>query len=184
VSPAISAIRPDVESRQRLLNAAGQVWGGPPEYATVADVTAWEDLEPASADILANFHQVQRLPDPFTFFDRAAAALRHEGVLLVTVPNTGGMGSHVMQETWPWLDPANHRTHFTGTTLRNMAAQAGFIAQVCTTHAGDFGAGNEVEILRRISNENDPQKLIVALEDLDRRGAGEEIVLIARKRAN
>lgn len=61
-----------------------------------------------SVDVVAMWHALEHLPQPFETLDAAAASLRPGGILVVAVPNPDSLGSRVLGRLWAHLDAPRH----------------------------------------------------------------------------
>lgn len=89
-------------------------------HARLADVTEGEAF-----GCVTFWHSLEHLPDPVGEVSRAARLLAPGGVLLIAVPDAGGLQSGLFQHNWLHLDVPRHLTHFTSRSLERMVMAAG-----------------------------------------------------------
>lgn len=105
-----------------------------PEAARTArtvtpDVFVGDPLDapwPAGAfDLVTSFHVVEHLPEPLEALRAMLRWLAPGGLLIVEVPNVGGVGARLFGRYWSGLDFPRHLVHFTPATMRAMLARVG-----------------------------------------------------------
>ena len=143
-----------------------------------------EDLpfDEKSAQVVVSIHALEHLQNP----DAALAAIRRitvpGGILAGIVPNIDSSASQIMAEKWIWLDPDNHLTYFSPTTLRRHLEQRGFGLIEMYTQTGDFGPENVRTAVNKASDRAVPdEELGPIIEDANKSGYGEEIVFVFRR---
>ncbi len=141
------------------------------------------DLAEGSVDVVTFSHSLEHVPDPLTYLQKAAHVLTEGGVLMVVVPNINSLCAQAMGEGWPWLERDWHYTHFTPETLRAMALQAGLEVVTCRTVSGDFGEDLPLRVVQALEPNRSPEEQRQLLGRLEAMGHGEEVRLVARKRA-
>jgi SAM-dependent methyltransferase len=80
---------------------------------------------PESFDVITSFHVVEHLPEPRAALTRMLQWLAPGGVMIVEVPNVGGVGGRTFGRYWSGLDFPRHLTHFTPATMAAMVERAG-----------------------------------------------------------
>jgi 2-polyprenyl-3-methyl-5-hydroxy-6-metoxy-1,4-benzoquinol methylase len=98
----------------------------------VVGVQAIQSAEPAAAmralgrkfDVIALWHSLEHLPDPWMVLQTAAEHLAPQGILLVAVPNIESYDFAVMKAGWLHLDAPRHLYFYT----------AGSLEEVCLTN--------------------------------------------------
>src|SRR5262249_49813047 len=83
-------------------------------------------------DVVSAFHVLEHVPEPVAGLRRLLAVLRGRlqwlapgGILIVEVPNAGGLGAAMFGKAWSGLELPRHLSHFSPVTLRRAAEQAG-----------------------------------------------------------
>jgi SAM-dependent methyltransferase len=83
------------------------------------------ELEGSSYDCAVFQHSLEHTIDPVADLRVAAAALRRDGLVLITVPNFGSWQRRLFRGAWFHLDLPRHRVHFAGPTLETALRAAG-----------------------------------------------------------
>jgi SAM-dependent methyltransferase len=89
---------------------------------TLAEV----ELERGSFDAVVFRQSLEHVSDPLRDLTRAHAALREEGVVIVSVPNFGCWQRRCFNGHWFHLDLPRHRFHFDAHALRTALERGGF----------------------------------------------------------
>lgn len=79
----------------------------------------------SSFDVITSFHVLEHLPHPRAALTRMLSWLTPTGVMLIEVPNLGGVGGCLFGRYWSGLDFPRHLIHFTPVTMRAMVEAAG-----------------------------------------------------------
>jgi len=82
------------------------------------------DLDPRSFDAVTMWDVLEHVPDPGSFFRRAASLLKPGGLLLVNVPNLDSLPARMLRHRWPLLLP-EHLNYFNPPSLRACARLSG-----------------------------------------------------------
>ena len=77
-------------------------------------------------DVVTVYHVLEHLPDPHAFLREVARILRPGGLLIVEVPDAGGVCARFTGRFWLGWDVPYHRFHFTRETLGQALNSAGF----------------------------------------------------------
>ncbi len=80
---------------------------------------------PASFDVVTAFHVLEHVPDPVTMLRRMLEWLAPDGLLIVEVPNAGGLGAALFGRAWSGLELPRHLGHFSPATLATAIESAG-----------------------------------------------------------
>lgn len=80
---------------------------------------------PASFDVITSFHVVEHLPRPREALRRMLEWLAPGGLMIVEVPNIGGVGGRLFGRYWSGLDFPRHLTHFAPATMHALVRRAG-----------------------------------------------------------
>ncbi len=76
-------------------------------------------------DVVTAFHVLEHVPDPVAVARRMLEWLAPGGLLIVEVPNAGGLGASVFGRAWAGLELPRHLSHFTPATLEAVIDKAG-----------------------------------------------------------
>lgn len=79
----------------------------------------------ASFDVVTAFHVLEHLTDPVAALRRMLDWLAPGGLLIVEVPNAGGLGARLFGRAWSGLELPRHLAHFTPETLERAVRTAG-----------------------------------------------------------
>jgi SAM-dependent methyltransferase len=82
-------------------------------------------FEPGEFDCVTAFHVLEHVPDPVAAVRRMLEWLAPGGLLIVEVPNAGGLGARLFGRAWSGLELPRHLSHFTPATLERVAILAG-----------------------------------------------------------
>jgi SAM-dependent methyltransferase len=80
---------------------------------------------PGSFDVVSAFHVLEHVPDPVALLRRMLDWLAPGGLLVVEVPNAGGLGAAVFGRAWSGLELPRHLSHFTPASLERAVGAAG-----------------------------------------------------------
>ena len=83
--------------------------------------------EPGSVDVLTCADVLEHLVDPVAALRRFRAALAPGGLLVLCVPDFGGLWARASGARWPFVTPKEHLHYFTRRTLRRALEVAGFV---------------------------------------------------------
>ena len=76
-------------------------------------------------DCVTAFHVLEHVPDPIRAVRRMLDWLAPGGLLIIEVPNAGGLGAGLFGRAWSGLELPRHLSHFTPETLATVVARAG-----------------------------------------------------------
>lgn len=76
-------------------------------------------------DVISAYHVLEHVPDPVGAVRRMLGWLAPGGLLVVEVPNAGGLGARLFGRAWSGLELPRHLSHFTPETLGRTAREAG-----------------------------------------------------------
>ena len=134
----VAGVEFDAEAAARARTVAPLLFEGDPADA---------DFAPGSFDVVTSFHVVEHLPRPRAALANMLSWLAPGGLMIVEVPNAGGVGAHVFGGYWSGYDYPRHLTHFTPETMTALVERA----------------GGRVE---RVQHRTKPRYLIRSLENL------------------
>lgn len=111
-----AGIEPDAAAAARARRFADELWVGDVRDAPFA---------PGRFDLVTGFHVLEHVPDPVGTARRMLQWLAPGGLLVVEVPNAGGLGASLFGRAWSGLELPRHLSHFTPGTLARTLEQAG-----------------------------------------------------------
>jgi len=76
-------------------------------------------------DVVSAFHVLEHVPDPVAVLGRMLRWLAPGGLLIVEVPNAGGLGAAMFGKAWSGLELPRHLSHFSPETLTRAVELAG-----------------------------------------------------------
>ena len=80
---------------------------------------------PAQFDVVTAFHVLEHVPDPVGMTRRMLEWLAPGGLLMVEVPNAGGLGARLFGRAWSGLELPRHLSHCTPESLAAVVERAG-----------------------------------------------------------
>lgn len=122
----VSAIEQSLACREFLQRALGVA-----AYATLDDYLSQSGAP--MPDVIAMWHVIEHLPDPWEFVARAAACLRPGGIMVIATPNPESLQFRVFGRRWAHLDAPRHVNLIPMRLLHEKLAQAGLQRRVVTT---------------------------------------------------
>ena len=103
-------------------------------------------------DVIAIWHVLEHLPDPFAFLRAAAANLVTGGVLVIAMPNPASLQFRIMGVHWPHLDAPRHLTLIPVTALGRKASELGLEEIFLTSDDADARSWNRFGWQRLLMN--------------------------------
>ncbi|TAJ30812.1 MAG: class I SAM-dependent methyltransferase [Nitrospirae bacterium] len=79
-----------------------------------------------SFDVVLMSHSLEHMYELFRVLEEARRILDDQGLLVIVVPNAGGLEAKLFGRWWVNWDPPRHLYHFNTTTLTRLLEQAGF----------------------------------------------------------
>lgn len=96
--------------------------------------------EATRPDVIAAWHVLEHLRDPWRLVDAAAERLAPGGVLVLALPNPGALQFKLLGRYWAHVDAPRHLHMIPPDVLRLRAERAGLTQEMCTTtDAGSLG---------------------------------------------
>jgi 2-polyprenyl-3-methyl-5-hydroxy-6-metoxy-1,4-benzoquinol methylase len=77
-------------------------------------------------DVITINHVLEHVPQPAQTIAEIRRILKHDGLLVIGVPNIDSLMAGLRGKKWASLRPAEHLWHFTPATLKKLLAQGGF----------------------------------------------------------
>jgi SAM-dependent methyltransferase len=109
-----------------------------PATARMAGLNVYETIEEAQEaadapfDCITLWHSLEHLRDPRATLTQLAGSLKLDGgVLVVAVPDAGGLQAGVFRSGWFHLDVPRHLYHFNERSLRHLLEATGFSIERC-----------------------------------------------------
>ncbi len=93
-------------------------------------------------DVVIMNHTLEHLEDPDLILKKINKILKKDGVLLIDVPNAGGIASKILGKRWPYRLPEEHKHQFTKKTLTGIFKKAGFNIIHFESRSGIFEFAN------------------------------------------
>jgi 2-polyprenyl-3-methyl-5-hydroxy-6-metoxy-1,4-benzoquinol methylase len=93
-------------------------------------------------DLVIMNHTLEHVEDPLSVLKKIYKILRKEGIVLIDVPNAGGLASKILGNRWPYRLPREHRSQFTRKSLANLFREAGFKPIHSESRSGIFEFAN------------------------------------------
>ena len=121
----VAGIEPDADAASKARRFA--------EGIHVGDVLS-APFEAGRFDLVTAFHVLEHVPDPVAMIRRMIEWLAPGGLLVVEVPNAGGLAAQLFGSAWSGLELPRHPSHFTPASL---------------TRAVELGGGRVVERRQR-----------------------------------
>lgn len=84
-------------------------------------------------DVIAMWHVIEHLPDPWSVIDAMYARLKLGGILVIASPNPDAFQFNLMGRYWPHLDSPRHLMLIPMRVLEDRAANLGFDLVLATT---------------------------------------------------
>ena len=156
--------------------------------------TPYEEIEPAAdVDMIASFEVIEHLFSPATFVTWVHAALKPDGLVILTCPNIEGLDTLLLAQDATAVDH-QHLNYFSPKTLRTILEQAGFVdIEISTPGVLDVDllrrAWREEKIsddklgpfLLKIINEEDERTDVLLQEFLQSACLSSNMMAVARK---
>ena len=88
----------------------------------------------ATPDVIALWHVIEHLRDPWTFLEKAATKLATDGVLVIAAPNPRSLQFYLFRKFWAHLDAPRHVHLIPPEVLRRRMAALGLHEEMFTTN--------------------------------------------------
>lgn len=99
-------------------------------------------LPKQSFDLIIFNHVLEHLRDPIAALKKTKRLLKKDGLILIDVPNFGGLVARLKGVFWEYLAPKEHLWHFTKDSLLIILEREGFQIIYNQTHSGILDYGN------------------------------------------
>ena len=100
----------------------------------ISSVDEVEALARASvADVIALWHVIEHMRDPWTLLSRAAARLAPGGVFVIATPNPAALQFKALGKLWAHVDAPRHLHLLPAAMLRDRMRALGLEEELCTT---------------------------------------------------
>jgi 2-polyprenyl-3-methyl-5-hydroxy-6-metoxy-1,4-benzoquinol methylase len=182
----VTAVEPDPGEAARA--------GGRPGIARVVARALDEARDRVGpADAVLAWHVLEHLPDLDAGVADLAAPLREGGVLVIGVPNAGGLEARALRGRWHGWEPARHRWHLTGAALGAVLGASGLeVLRLGPSGGWRYPSSLAYSLAPGLDPQRDPGRgplgaalaaALVPLALLERAaGAGPQLVAVARRR--
>jgi len=101
-------------------------------------IDALQRLEPY--DVIALWHVIEHLPDPWAMLDAICASLKPGGIVVLAAPNPDAFQFYLMGRYWPHVDAPRHLTLIPMELLAEKLESLGMKAElITTTDQGSIG---------------------------------------------
>lgn len=77
-------------------------------------------------DLISANHVLEHIPDPHHFVQNIRATLKEDGILLLSLPNTGGLGRKLFGASWVGFDVPRHVINYSTNTVSNLLQGSNF----------------------------------------------------------
>ncbi len=95
-------------------------------------------------DVVILNHTLEHVDDPILVMKKVRTVLKENGIVLVDVPNFGGLSARLLGKRWPFLVPLEHNFQFTKETLVKLFEKAGLEVLHTESRSGIFEFANPV----------------------------------------
>ena len=85
-----------------------------------------ETLPGGSFEVVTIINVLEHLHEPATMLEEAARVLADRGIILVHVPNIGGLPARLAGPRWSQIEPYAHFSYFKPSTLAGLLERTGF----------------------------------------------------------
>ncbi len=96
-------------------------------------------------DLVIMNHTLEHVDDALLVLKKIYKILKKGGIVLIDVPNSGGLGSKLLMDKWPYKLPEEHNYQFTETSLSELFKEAGFEVKYFESRSGIFEFANPIE---------------------------------------
>ncbi len=93
-------------------------------------------------DLVIMNHTLEHLDDPVLILKKIHRILNKNGIVLIDVPNAGGLGSKILKDKWPYRLPLEHKQQFTKESLSKVFKDSGFKVIYFKSRSGVFELSN------------------------------------------
>ena len=123
-------------------------------------VNAWCSASPhevlqtvAPYDVIALWHVIEHVPDPWTLLRHIAAALTPGGIVVIAAPNPQAWQFAIMQSQWPHLDAPRHLYLLPAAAISSFLSDLGLESVHVTTTDSDARRWNRFGWQRLLMNQ-------------------------------
>ncbi|SRR5258708_27455980 len=128
VEPSISAFRA-MEKKHKILKTYFEKAKLPENYF----------------DLVIMNHTLEHVDDALLVLKKIYKISKKGGIVLIDVPNAGGLGSKIWRDKWAYRLPEEHNYQFTKTSLSELFKEAGFEIIYFKSRSGIFELSNPVK---------------------------------------
>ena len=129
------------------------------EYAEQYGYTLLRRIEEAGIapnffDIITATSTLEHVARPLEHLKHIMAAVKHGGIIYLTVPNYGSLPIHLRLVQGRLVDPPGHCNYFTAKTLRNLFMQKGLREEIAQVRVRSYGIPEIHAVYRCFSKKN------------------------------
>ena len=95
-------------------------------------------LPPSYFDVVILNHTLEHMDDAVWVLKKVYRILKANGILVVDVPNAGGLGAKILGNRWPYRLPEEHKYQFTKDSLIEVFEKSGFRVMHFESRSGIF----------------------------------------------
>lgn len=103
------------------MNPSSALSAGLVIYSQLSEVRAL-----APFDCITLWHSLEHMPDPRATLQEARSLLSPDGIVIIAVPDAGGLQARIFGPKWLHLDVPRHLYHFTRRSLDKLLRHEGF----------------------------------------------------------
>lgn len=100
-------------------------------------------------DLIILNHTLEHMDNPAEVLKKVYGLLKSGGIILVDVPNAGGLGARILGKYWPLRLPQEHKWQFTKESLSKLFRESGFEILTFKSRSGIFEYANPLLELSR-----------------------------------
>jgi 2-polyprenyl-3-methyl-5-hydroxy-6-metoxy-1,4-benzoquinol methylase len=97
------------------------------------------NIDPSFFDIITSTSTLEHVARPLEHLKHVMAAVKHGGVIYLTVPNYGSLPIRLRLVKGRLVDPPGHCNYFTAKTLRNLFMQKGLKEKIAHVRVRSYG---------------------------------------------
>lgn len=95
-------------------------------------------------DVVIANHTLEHMKNPEKVLEKIHKILKTKGLLLIDVPNAGGLASRILGSKWPYRLPEEHISQFTKESLSKIFSKSGFRVIHFESRSGIFELSNPI----------------------------------------
>jgi SAM-dependent methyltransferase len=91
----------------------------------------------APYDVLAMFHVIEHVRDPFALLELCRRLIKPRGLLVLKTPNVESSIAKITKSSWHWVSPPAHLYLYSPGTLKKLLTKAGYRTVTLNSSQGD-----------------------------------------------